>query len=340
MTNPTNLGFEYEGATNAAGQPHGHGRATFGNGSRYEGEFREGVCHGHGTLTNSKGVYVGQMIDGQQHGQGTHTLTSGDVYQGMLENGLCHGHGQFTWKTGAVYMGDFVAGFRMGQGEYRNSKGDVYVGEVAWDSLHGQGTYTYKDGQYYAGGYHDGKRHGHGTFSYIHHNGRSTASDRHGTYRMYVGQWIKTNRHGRGKMTYTNGDTYDGGWRDGNMFGAGTMTFADAGKHRQHGIWESNVFRMPTNVPLSPQPTPRGATGHRGSAASAASGNGGGPFSVGVRTVVMCEVAGTNASFVATITQSTMGQPRAHAQANTDLTTACMEYINQAQMLRDNGLFR
>ena len=38
---------------------------------------------------------------------------------------------------------------------------------------------------------------------------------------MYNGEWKDGKHHGKGKMTYANGDVYDGEWEDGKM------TYAD-----------------------------------------------------------------------------------------------------------------
>ena len=43
----------------------------------------------------------------------------------------------------------------------------------------------------------------------------------------YSGEWVKDERHGRGKCIYANGDVYDGEWVLGKTHGQGKYTYAD-----------------------------------------------------------------------------------------------------------------
>ena len=54
---------------------------------------------------------------------------------------------------------------------------------------------------------------------------------------MGVGEWGNNERHGSGKYTYVNGDTYDGEWRNGRKHGTGTYTYAVTGSH-YYGQWK------------------------------------------------------------------------------------------------------
>ena len=48
---------------------------TWSDGSKYVGEFKEGLPNGQGTLTSPDGrKYVGEFKDRKKHGQGTETL--------------------------------------------------------------------------------------------------------------------------------------------------------------------------------------------------------------------------------------------------------------------------
>jgi hypothetical protein len=52
----------------------GKGTYTFADGSKYVGEYNDGMIHGQGTLTTANGSkYVGEFKDGMMHGQGTKT---------------------------------------------------------------------------------------------------------------------------------------------------------------------------------------------------------------------------------------------------------------------------
>lgn len=45
--------------------------------------------------------------------------------------------------------------------------------------------------------------------------------------REYVGDFYAGKKHGKGVMTWANGDVYDGDWLDGNMTGKGKFTWAN-----------------------------------------------------------------------------------------------------------------
>ena len=90
----------------------------------YEGEYKDGLRDGQGTLTYADGrMYVGEFKDGLKHGQGTYTWANGDQYVGEFKDDIIYGQGTYTWANGAQYVGEFKDG-----------------------NFHGQGTLTYSDG--------------------------------------------------------------------------------------------------------------------------------------------------------------------------------------------------
>lgn len=83
------------------GKRHGHGTATWPNGTRYEGEFRDDKFHRRGTATYASGTrYEGEWRDGKWHGRGTVTWASGSRYEGEWRDGEQHGRGTYTWADG------------------------------------------------------------------------------------------------------------------------------------------------------------------------------------------------------------------------------------------------
>jgi len=68
----------YEGEVNDDGDPHGQGTMTFGNGDRYEGQYKDGKRHGQGVFEHASGIrYEGSWKDGGHHGEGTIYLSGG-----------------------------------------------------------------------------------------------------------------------------------------------------------------------------------------------------------------------------------------------------------------------
>ncbi|MFQ5588294.1 MAG: C13 family peptidase [Nitrospiria bacterium] len=98
---------------------------TLLDGSIYEGRFKEGLPHGHGTLLT----------------------TSGDHYVGNFANGLLDGEGVYTFSSGSKYTGDFKNGTFFGYGMLTRDNGDKYVGAFENNRFHGNGILTFVDDQ-------------------------------------------------------------------------------------------------------------------------------------------------------------------------------------------------
>ena len=92
---------DYEGSMRA-GKVHGYGIHDF-VGNRYEGEFRDGVRWGEGSLVWADGDrYEGGWRNDTMHGQGTLTEADGHRYEGGFRDGEKHGRGTYT----TVYGGE------------------------------------------------------------------------------------------------------------------------------------------------------------------------------------------------------------------------------------------
>ena len=83
------------------------------------------------------------------------------------------------------------------------------------------------DGTVYTGEWQDGKMHGRGTLTFP--NGEK-----------YTGQWVRGGKHGEGRYVFPNGEKYEGQWRNGMMHGRGVYTFSNGGC--LEGVWYRNRF--------------------------------------------------------------------------------------------------
>ena len=127
---------KYYGDVNAEGKADGQGTYMWGDGDRYEGEWKNSKMHGYGAHTWPDGrKYVGEFKDDIWDGQGTHTLHDGGKYSGGWRDGKKHGQGTYTF-----------------------SDGDKYVGEWEWGKKHGLGLSTFADGTTYAEEWANGER--------------------------------------------------------------------------------------------------------------------------------------------------------------------------------------
>ena len=68
----------------------GKGTYLFSNGNKYEGEWKNYRCNGHGIFTFAAGKfkgskYVGEWENNKMNGFGTFTFANGDIYEGQWE---------------------------------------------------------------------------------------------------------------------------------------------------------------------------------------------------------------------------------------------------------------
>ena len=200
------------------------GTATFTDGAKYVGEFKDGMMNGHGTKTSASGAkYVGEHRDDKRSGQGTYTSASGAKYVGEYRDGKRSGQGTETWPSGAKYVGEYRDGKRSGQGTYTWPDGQKYVGEYRDGKRSGQGTETWPSGEKYVGEFKDDKRHGQGTYTLA-------------SGEKYVGEYRDGKRSGQGTETWPSGAKYVGEYRDGKMHGQGTLTRPN-GSVIHSGLW-------------------------------------------------------------------------------------------------------
>lgn len=102
--------FTYSGPVNADNLPEGEGVATYESGlwTSYEGEFRQGNRHGHGTLKYRNGdSYTGKFVDGM-YSTGTYRTApapdgSYDYFTGDFTNGTPY-NGSWYHSDGKEYQ--------------------------------------------------------------------------------------------------------------------------------------------------------------------------------------------------------------------------------------------
>lgn len=184
---------------------HGKGVMVFGNGLKYEGNFR--CDHRHNVV-------------------GTLYFPNGDVYTGNWVDNIMQGKGQYRSSEGRIYEGYFVKGLFGSDGRLLYPTGEYYEGQVSRMHPHGSGRIKYTDGSSYEGMFDMGERDGYGTMRYV--NGD-----------IYEGEWDDGLRDGYGKMAYFGrGERYEGFWSADMRNGKGTLI----GKHGVFvGYWMNDV---------------------------------------------------------------------------------------------------
>jgi len=164
----------------------------------YEGETKDGMKHGMGTLTWDDGdQYVGEFKYDEKT-NGTFRWKGGDTYNGEWKNSLMHGNGTYTYKNGRMYEGEWVAGYKQGYGIFTWPNGDRYEGQFLKDQCHGVGIQIYADG------------------------------------RVYKGEWAQNKKHGYGTMTLANGEKIQGNWTNNLLNGMAVFTEANGERFEEY----------------------------------------------------------------------------------------------------------
>jgi hypothetical protein len=159
----------------------GSGSFAYPDGSKYEGEFKNGKFDGQGTFWFANGdKYVGQFKENFPEGQGTRFLLAGGE------------------ESGQWHQGEFLGSSLIESGK---------VGCIQGDCNNGKGTYVYKEGAAkYSGDFVDEQPDGYGICVYA--NG-----DR------YKGEWSEGAFGGKGTLFLHDGTVIEGFWRNGEYLG-------------------------------------------------------------------------------------------------------------------------
>lgn len=210
--------------TQAQEEKNGFFERTYSDGSKYSGNFKDGVWDGEGTYTSSTGIiYKGSFTNGAITGTGKITYTDGHVYEGEYKNAQRDGKGTLYYNNGSKYMGAFVADKRSGSGQIWYANGDYFNGYFVNDVKQGYGEYIYASGQSYKGEYQNDLAEGYGQLNY---------SDKE----YYRGSFKGGEKNGYGEYIMANGDVVSGNWTSDDM--TGYFTYANA----QTGEVELNVY--------------------------------------------------------------------------------------------------
>ncbi|MBP7184179.1 MAG: caspase family protein [Saprospiraceae bacterium] len=144
----------------------GLGTYAYPDGSKYEGNFKNGNIEGEGKWYYPNGVkYYGSFMNGQPHGKGALLYIDGTTQEGVWEKGefkgniddsvsegciqgdCANGTGTYVYKNAvATYKGDFEDGLPNGEGIIEYANGEKYDGEWTNGYFDGEGTLTTKEG--------------------------------------------------------------------------------------------------------------------------------------------------------------------------------------------------
>jgi len=234
-------GTVYEGQW-SRGRPHGHGTATFPDGTKYIGYWVEGKRHTEDGQTSrcefpNGHVYEGEFHADEIHGRGRLMSETGEVLDpGPWEHGVSqftpypiNGTGRYEFPDGSYYDGDWQEGLFDGQGVFFFAgTGDTYTGGFRGGQFHGHGRYEFASGDKYEGGFEDGRPAGRGSYLWARED------------QSYEGEWSEGVQHGHGRHIFSvaageESLIYEGGWSNGRMHGPGELRM---GSFRVRSSWE------------------------------------------------------------------------------------------------------
>jgi hypothetical protein len=117
----------------------GYGKYQYDNGGVYQGNFKNGLENGSGTLIFASGAkYIGEFYNGKKNGKGIYYYTSGEIQDGDFVNGIFV-NGKDKLASGDTYIGEFLNGVWNGNGTYIWADGEKYVGGFKNGVFHGMG---------------------------------------------------------------------------------------------------------------------------------------------------------------------------------------------------------
>ncbi len=212
------------------------------NGSRYQGDMKNGKRHGKGYVIYASGnTYKGEFKNGVKEGKGEFLFADGERYVGEFHNDIISGKGKFWHNTGAVYEGEYKNGKREGKGVMTYKNGGHYEGEWFSDKKNGHGKEYYaKEKIYYEGSFQMGLREGFGEMRW---------PDGH----VYRGNFSRDKMNGYGEYDYGDGRMYKGIFVDDQRVD-GEFTHKDS-----NGKWITERYTAPKkSVAPPPQSIPSG----------------------------------------------------------------------------------
>ena len=162
------------------------------------------------------------------NGKGTYKYENGDEYTGQwIDGNWKDGEGTYKYASGAAYTGQWKDGEKNGKGTYTNINGVNFLGNWVYDKLEGKNhvqvtTVTLDkikqtekpSNAQYSGCFQGDCENGSGAYKYSNGN-------------VYNGEWKDGERNGSGDYKNSNGNVYNGEWKDGKRDGQGTYKDSD-----------------------------------------------------------------------------------------------------------------
>ncbi len=204
----------------------GSGTYIFKSGSKFSGEFRNGMIYRSGTLY----------------------FSDGRIYKGEWANQRRHGRGVMKFLDGSIYSGNFKMNNRDGKGRLKLANGDVYDGTWVEDRLEGKGFVEYSNGSRKMVSWVNGQMQGMSTSgetsvassTFTRPTTPSASKPSNVSKPKYYKDCNKANcGNGEGRYTYRDGSYFEGAFKNGLPQGEGICYYANG--DRYEGGWKNNA---------------------------------------------------------------------------------------------------
>ncbi len=184
----------------------------------------------------------GTCVEGDcSRGSGVFLYPDGSRYEGSFSGGRPDGAGSIICPDGSAFYGQWKDGFRSGRGVSILPDGSEFEGPFENGLPSGTGLFTASNGRVKRAYYDKGALVRSEPVNFE----KTGPGIRYGSVlamgARYTG-WFKGRRaegyvpHGRGKITWEDGCSYSGQWKDGKMHGRGLMSWEDGSSYA--GQWE------------------------------------------------------------------------------------------------------
>ena len=197
-------------------------RGTLASGDQYEGEWRNGVPDGQGTLYYTNGdVFKGGMLRGVYNGQGELVRPNGDFVRGTWLIGIKDGLFEELWNDGSEYFkGSYQNGKRNGLGVLRMKDDKIYEGEFKDNIFHGHGKILFHNEKIkYRGEFREGQMSGRGVMLWLNDNA------------LYDGEVVNGIRNGFGVFTDNKNNKFCGYFKNDKKHGEGYFMTEQGAKY-------------------------------------------------------------------------------------------------------------
>ena len=216
----------------------------------YEGKIHEGNKLEDVKIYNNKGKEIAnctfEKIDIELNGKGKIKYENSDVYDGEIKGGIANGQGKITYSNDDIYEGEFKDGKPNGKGKFIFANGYVYEGEFKDGKPDGENVVIkYSDNTYYIGKVENGKF----TEGTIHINGKEYKVENgkikdgievyngkkleESEANLYIDDGLnitisnQDEKNGLGFILYSDGDVYEGEFKNGELNGQGKITYSN-----------------------------------------------------------------------------------------------------------------